>query len=82
MDHIIVVYCPCEHCTSSAWDICYKCSDILQLCRCGHAPELLQLQYEAGLGGVVRGSWLDRDTGNLLVVDSLGHILQCSHGYR
>ena len=50
--------------------------------RCGHAPELLQLQYEAGLGGVVRGSWLDRDTGNLLVVDSLGHILQCSHGYR
>ena len=57
-------------------------SDILQLCRCGHAPELLQLEYEAGLGGVVRGSWLDRDTGNLLVVDSLGHILQCSHGRR
>ena len=82
MDYIIVVFCPCVHCTSSAWDICYKCVVTHVNARCGHAPELLQLQYEAGLGGVVRGSWLDRDTGNLLVVDSLGHILQCSHGYR
>ena len=45
---------------------------------CGHHPGLLRLEYEE----VVRGAWLDREAGNLLMVDTLGHILNARHGKR
>ena len=45
---------------------------------CGHHPGLLRLEYEE----VVRGAWLDREAGNLLMVDTLGHILHARHGKR
>jgi len=45
---------------------------------CGHLPGLLELEYEE----VVRGAWLDREAGNLLTVDTLGHILHARHGKK
>ena len=45
---------------------------------CGHHPGLLNLEYEE----LVRGAWLDREAGNLLMVDTLGHILHARHGKR
>ena len=48
--------------------------------QCGHDPELLELEFQEELA--TRGAWLDREAGNLLVVDSLGHILHCTHANK
>ena len=67
-------YTLCEY-NSPAMDVlAFELAKEFLVSTCGHPEEISGLLYDSGFP--VRGSLFDRQLGNLLLVDRLGHILQ------
>ena len=67
-------YTLCEY-NSPAMDLlAFDLAKEFLVSSCGHPEEISGLVYDSLFP--VRGSLFDRQLGNLLVVDSLGHVLQ------
>jgi len=73
-------YTLCEYSSPDSEQLAYQLAKEHLVTKCGHGQEIMDLKYDEDLP--VRGSWLDIDHGNLLIVDSLGYILDAKHGSR
>ena len=73
-------YTLCEYVSPDMDILAFNLAREFLVSRCGHPPQVSQLEFDPTFP--VRGAWYDRDLGNLLLVDIMGHILQCHHGIR
>ena len=73
-------YTVCEYLSPALEQLSYNLAKQFLVNKRDYPQDILGLQYDDTLA--VRGSWYDRDTGNMLIVDQLGYILNCTHGTR
>jgi len=73
-------YTLCEYSSPDCEQLAYHLAQEHLVTKCGHGQEIMNLKYDENIP--VRGSWLDIEHGNFLIVDHLGYILEAKHGSR
>ena len=73
-------YTLCEYSSPDCEQLAYHLAQEHLVTKCGHGQEIMNFKYDENIP--VRGSWLDIEHGNFLIVDHLGYILEAKHGSR